>query len=688
MAMSFDQVVQKILGASGLSQDEVMSRIRKKREELGGLITPEGAATIIAKELKIDIGHREPVVRSLKIEDLAPGMSKVDIVGRVARVSEPKEFSRKTGGAGLRGSLLVQDRTGYIRLTLWDEKAKLLHEGKIKKGDAIRVHNAYVKWAIDKQPELGLGNMGEITINPDDPRMKDLPAPAVFSVKIADLKPEMREADVVGRVHSFSQARTFERPDGKSGKVATLTISDPTGSVRISLWDEWADFVDSLRQGDAVKLENASVKVGFKGQTELSLGYRGRIVQNPPEAEKLPQVSRRQLKVSEVEAASPSIELAARVKQIFPLVEFKRSEGKQGKVSSLILADETGTIRASFWDSAADAAQKLKPNDLVLLKNAYSKPGLNGFPEVHIGRNTSVEINPAGVTVSEIQSTNLKISKITPNISSLSVVGRVMEISPVKDFKRADGSSGKVASVKIADETGAMRVSLWNEQASRAEEIKVGDVVKFVDAYSLLSVFGTPEVHLSKRGRIELNPSGVSLPKTEELKDTSPKAPRLRIVEIQRDGSRVETRGTIAHVFHRRPIFDVCPNCGTSIGNGDTSLVCEECGKIVTPEHKSILSFLLDDGTDNIRVTLFGKVAEQILGEDAEQSFQSLKMNPDLAKFYEKIGLVGKEILVAGTVRHDKFTDQLEIRGYEVKTPDPKEEARVLLQSIGSGNLA
>ncbi len=688
MATSFDEVVQKILQASGLSQDEVMSRIRKKREELGGLITPEGAATIIAKELKVDMGQRAPVVRSLKIEDLAPSMSKVDIVGRVARVSEPKEFSRKTGGAGLRGSLVVQDQTGYIRLTLWDEKAKLLQDGKIKKGDAIRVHNAYVKLAIDKQLELGLGNRGEITINPDDPRIKDLPAPAESSVKIVDLKPEMREADVVGRVHSFSQARTFERQDGKSSRVATLTISDSTGSVRVSLWDEWADFVDDLKYGDAVKLENASVKVGFRGQTELSLGYRGRIVKNPPQADKIPEISRRQLKVSEVEAASPSIELAARVKQSFPLVEFKRSDGKQGKVMSVILADETGTIRASFWDAAADIAQKLKPNDLILLKNTYSKPGPNDIPEIHAGRNTSVEINPAGISVPEIQSTNLKISKITPNISSLDVVGMIMEISPVKEFKRADGTSGKVASVKIADETGSTRVSLWNEQASRAEEMKVGDAVKFLDAYSLLSVFGTPEVHLSKRGRIELNPAGESLPKAEELKVTSAKAPRLRIVEIQRDGSRVEVRGTITHVFHRRPIFDVCPNCGASIGSADTSLVCEECGKIVTAEHKSILSFLLDDGTDNIRVTLFGKVAEQILGKDAEQSFQDLKMNPDLANFYDKIGLVGKEILVAGTVRHDKFTDQLEIRGYEVSEPDPKEEARILLQSIGGENVA
>lgn len=684
MAMSFEQIVQKILKAKGMSQDELMALVKKKREELGGLITPEGAATIIAKEFKVDVERIEPEVRKLRIEDLAPGMSKVDIVGRVARIYPPKEFTRKDGKKGLRGSLLLRDTTGAIRLTLWDEKTDILQEGKVMKGDAIVVHNAYVRMAIDKKPELSLGMKGEIS-QVDESQVKELPELGEATVKISDLKPELGEADVVGRVTATSKVRNFERADGTGGKVSTLNVSDGSGSIRVSLWDDWAEVGEKLNYGDAVKLENALVKVGFRGQTELSLGSRGRLVKNPPEAEKIPPITKRLIKVDEVEADMLSLDLAAIVKRIFPQVEFTRKDGSNGRVVSLILADETGTIRASFWDSAADLVRDVKENDKISLKNAYSRRGLNEAPEIHVGRNTSVEINPVGVEVGEPGLARVKIEKIEPNMESLEVAGRVLETSLVREFKRSDGSQGKVSSMTIADETGSVRVSLWNEHAAEVSGVKVGDVVKLADVYSSLGLFGLPEIHLGRRGRMDVNPAGEVVPQAEQVKVTEVKLPRLRVGEIDRERMRIETRGTVVHVFHRRPIFDVCPNCGSGLGNVDTSLVCEECGKVVSPEHRLVISFLLDDGTGNIRVTLFGKVAEQLLGMSTDQVFQRTKENPDVAALYDSFGLVGKEFLVTGVVRHDKFTDQLELRGYDVRAPEPKEEAKLLLQNLRAG---
>jgi replication factor A1 len=681
MAMSFDEIVQKIVDGAGLSHDDLMEKIKRKREDLGGLVTPEGAASIIAKELKIDIGRGELAVRTLHIEDLAPEMSKIDIIARVVRVQEPKEFQRKDGETGLRGGLLLGDKTGFIRLVLWDEKAAVLRERQITKGDAVRVHNAYVKMAIDKQPELNLGSRGTITVNPDDPAVKDLPVFVGTAVKISELKPEMREADVIGRVTATSKVRTFERQDGGSGKVSTVTVADSTGSIRVSLWDEWAGFAERLSQGDVIKLENAMVKVGFRGQTELSLGSRGRIVQNPAEAADVPPISMRPLKINEIEADMPSLDLVARVRRSFPTTEFKRTDGTMGKVSSLVLVDETGTIRASFWDSATDVVKDLKGNEIISLKNVYSRTGLGEVPEVHVGRNSTVEINPPGVDVSE-QPALTKIEKIEPNMQSLDVVGKVLGVYPLKEFTRADGSPGKVSSVKIADETGPIRVSLWNENAPRVSEMKEGDVVKFTDVYSTLGLGGMPELQMSRRGKVEINPPGEKMPFVDETKTAAPSLPRSRIGEIEREGVRVKTRGTVVHVFHRKPLFTVCPSCGASLGGAEASLACPECGKTVAPEKRLIVSFLLDDGTDNIRVSLFGKVAEQLLQMNADQVFKIFNETPDLVQFYDKIGLRGKEILVTGTARHDKFSDQLELRGYEVSAPDPKEEAKILLQEI------
>jgi replication factor A1 len=674
-------MVEKILSNSGLGRDELMARIHNKQKELGGFVTMEGAANIVAREIGIVLEHREPEVQALHIENLVPGISKVNIVARVVRIQEPREFQRPSGASGWVGGLLLRDGTGQIRLTLWNDQTSIIREGKIRKGDIVLVQNAYVRQGFDKQAELNLGTRGSITVNPDDPRAAELPPLEEVAVKISDLKLEMAEVDISGRVVAVSDCRVFERPDKTTGKVSTLILTDSTGQVRVSLWDEWAEFSKSLKRGDAVKLENAVVRHGLGDRVELSLDSRGRLIQLS-QATELPEPVERPLKLEEIEADMPALDIIARVKRILPLHEFRRNDGSTGKVASVILADETGTIRASFWGEVAALTQKIQPNDVVLLRNAYSRVGLGGRVEIHASGATRVEINPSGVSVGEPKPSRMKIGELEPNLDAIEVVGRVIEITKPREFTRPDGGCGKVASIFIGDSSGTTRVSLWNEQAEKVGEMKVGDVLKLTDCYSTLGLFGQPELHLSSHGRIELNPVGEKLPPIDVVSATAPKVERLKLSEIEKEGIRVQVRGTIVQVFHRRPIFDTCPNCGRSLGSVDTSLLCEECGKVVTPEHRVVLSFLIDDGSDNIRVALFGKVAEQFLGMDAKQVFELFKSTPDLAEFYSKLNLVGREVVITGTTRQDKYFNQLELRASEVHVPDPKQEARLMLERL------
>jgi replication factor A1 len=679
--MNFEQMVQRILESSGLSRDEVMSRIRAKQEELGGFVTLEGAANIVARELGIVFERREPETRSLRIEDLLPGMSKVELLARVVRVQEPREFQRPGGKSGQVGSMVLQDSTGEIRLVLWDEKAEILKQGGLKKGDIVRVQGAYVRQGLDRKPELSLGARGSIVLCPDHPLAEELPPLSRSRMKIAELSPQMIEVDVAGRVVTTSEVRSFDRPDGTTGKVATLILMDGTGQVRVSLWDEWAELAKELNRGEVVMLENAVVKAGPAGGLELSLGSGGRLVRNPPGISDLPELRERPLKIAEVEPDMRSLDLAARVRRVLPLREFKRSDGSTGRVLSVVLADDTGALRASFWDHAAELAQKLRANDVVLLRNAYTRSGLGGRPEIHAGRATQVEINPPGVEVAGPQPQPLKIKDLEPNLEAVEVVGRIVELSGWREFTRPDGSRGKVASLVLGDDSGTVRVSLWQEHAEKAERMKVGDVVRLVDAYTTLGAFGQTELHLGRQGQLELNPA-LELPEVALGESSVPGPERVAISQVDREGMRVEVRGTVIQVFHRRPIFEVCPSCGRSVGGLETSLICEECGKQVVPEHRAVVSLLLDDGTGNIRVALFGRVAERLLGMGAQQVFEALKANPDLAAFYGGLGLVGRELLVSGVSRRDRYFDQLELRAQDFQIPDPLREATMLLKRL------
>jgi replication factor A1 len=682
--MSFDDMVKTILERAKLSRDELMSKIRQKQDELSGFITPEGAAIIVGRELGVEFAKREPEVRELTIDDLTAGMSGVDIVGRVVRIYEPRSFQRVDGSQGRVGSLMIQDRTGKVRVVLWDDKVSLLEEGKINKGTAIKIRGAYVRNGIDQKPEINVGTRSSLLIEPDDPRVANLPPLMEAKVRICDLKPELGEVDIVGRVVAVSEPRAFDRPGGE-GKVSTIMLMDETGCARVSLWDSKAELVQSIKRGDIVKLENASVRRGLRDRAELHVGGRGRVILNPPEAAaaELPPLVERPLKIEQVETDMQTLDLVARVRRKFDAQEFKRDDGSMGKVMSVILADETGTIRASFWGSAVEIARKLSVGDVVFIRNAYTRAGLAGRPEVQIGRATSIEVNPAGVSVGELKPSRIKIGELETGMDALEVVGRVIEVSRAREFTRADGTKGKVATLGIGDETGTTRLSLWQEAADQVEKVKVGDIIRVTNCYGALGLYGQPELHLGKGGSIEVNPPiEEELPQADVLSIMVATPERVSIGAIEKEGLRVQVRGTIVRVFHRRPLFDVCPLCGRSLGSVDHSLLCEECGKVVRPEHRVVVSFLVEDGTGTIRAVLFGKVAEKLLGMDAQKVFKLFKQTPDIVELYNKLNILGKEVAITGTTRYDKYFNQLEIRASDVELPDPKQEARALLEKI------
>jgi replication factor A1 len=683
--MSFDDMVKVILERAKVSRDELMSKIRQKQDELSGFITSEGAAIIVGRGLGVEFVKKEPEVRELTIDDITAGMSGVDIVGRVTRIYEPRNFQRVDGSQGKVGSLMIQDQTGQVRVVLWDDKVSLLDEGKLNKGAAIQIRGAYVRNGIDQKPEINVGTRSSLLIEPDDPRVQNLPPLMEAKVRICDLKPELGEVDIIGRVVAVSEPRTFDRPGREVGKVSSIMLMDGTGYARVSLWDEKAELVRNIKRGDIVKLENASVRRGLRDRAELHAGGRGRLILNPPEAAaaELPPLVERPLKIEQIETDMQTLDLVARVRRKFNMQEFKRDDGSMGKVMSVILADETGTVRTSFWGNAVELAKKLSIGDIVSIHNAYTRAGLASRPEVQIGRATSIEINPAGISVGELKPSRIKIGELDAGMDALEVVGRVIEVSRAREFTRADGSKGKVATLGIGDETGITRLSLWQDVADEAEKIKVGDTIKATNCYGALGLHGQPELHLGRQGSIEVNPSiEEELPQADVLLMAVVAPERVSIGALEKEGLKVQVRGTIVRVFQRRPLFDVCPLCGRSLGSVDHSLLCEECGKVVTPEHRVVVSFLAEDGTGNIRAVLFGKVAEKLLGMDARQVFELFKQTPDIAEFYNKLNILGKEIAITGTTRYDKYFNQLEIRASDVEILEPKQEARALLEKI------
>ena len=251
-------------------------------EKYSGMLSREGAAFMVAKELKVELSLEKRISEKKAIESLQAGMSNVDLEVTIVQAFQAKSFE-KNGRKGKMLSLVVSDATGEIRLTLWHEQAKLFEEQKIEKGAKIALHNCRVQEFQEKK-QLSLDYNGKLELL-ENGTQKSV-------AKIEELKEGMQNIDILARVVRAFPARKFVR-ENKEGKVAGFEISDGKDSIRASAWNELAEEVERLSQNDLIKIENAYAKQGLRG-IEVHLGWQARIIKEPKTSEKIPEIAQRQ----------------------------------------------------------------------------------------------------------------------------------------------------------------------------------------------------------------------------------------------------------------------------------------------------------------------------------------------------------------------------------------------------------
>lgn len=190
--MDFEEIVSKIISKSGLSKDEVEKRILEKQNELSNLISKEGAAYIIAKELGLDIFPK--VERRLEIQNVVPMIRDLKLSGRIVRVFEAREFESK-GRIGKVASVILGDSTGTIRLTLWDDQTELVE--KLQPGMAIETFGAYSRDNRIGGVEIRLGKKGGVKI------LENTTLPTLEEIQKA---PQMRAKNYIGTLKEGESA--------------------------------------------------------------------------------------------------------------------------------------------------------------------------------------------------------------------------------------------------------------------------------------------------------------------------------------------------------------------------------------------------------------------------------------------------------------------------------------------------
>ncbi len=91
-------------------------------------------------------------------------------------------------------------------------------------------------------------------------------------MKIAELKPGMRRVDVSGKIMNIDGPRDVQTKFGP-GQVATATLQDDSGTVKVTLWNE---NISKVALNDSVQIENGYVD-SFRGELQLNVGRYGKL---------------------------------------------------------------------------------------------------------------------------------------------------------------------------------------------------------------------------------------------------------------------------------------------------------------------------------------------------------------------------------------------------------------------------
>ncbi len=227
----------------------------------------------------------------------------------------------------------------------------------------------------------------------------------------------------------------------------------------------------------------------------------------------------------------------------------------------------------------------------------------------------------------------IKIAQMVPGMRRINLIGKIIELAPIREYNK-NGRSGKIGSFVLADDTSNVRTVLWDE--NHIDLIGKGSIKMDVVVEIGNASIRNGELHLGSFSEIKVSKKKIDNVVTE-------KPVFVKKVKDFNIGDNVASRAFIVNIFEPK-FFEVCPECRRKAINGN----CNDHGQI-KPEKRSLLSLVIDDGSDNIRCTIFHDELEKII---------SMKELENLELFVVKRKeLLGKEMIVKGQVRKNQMFD-------------------------------
>ena len=567
-----------------------------------------------------------------KIADIEPE-TKVNIIARIIRIPTIRSYE-KNGKEGKVASLELQDDSGQISYTLWNKNVELIEDLKLEDGDTVKILQAQARERPNRDGE------NEISLTHWDGRIikgdYDVPEIQQEFLPIGDLS-EQRDVSIIGVVSRLQDIRVFTRKtDNTEGKLRNFDVRDSTGEIRVTVWGD--DTNIAINKGDFIKVIGGDVRYDQYTQSQYSMNtnFNTQITVNPENLsiEKLDELDgiRNELHPVSIgqiqfdyDEDGVEIDIIGRILSLEDPREFQRDDSTVGIVRSALFADESGKVRLSFWNEKAEGDYAV--GEAYRIENARTRLGMYSV-DLNIGGGSRIirlsEEQASAMFIPELATLEKaiydykKIEDLDEDEEDTVIIGRVIELNEIRNFDRDNGDTGSVRNIEIADDTGSIRVVLWDKDANM--DLEMGQPLKLQN----------PRLSLDMDNRLQATVSGgttVLEPSEKELEDLPSQDELMEsifvaksIESLTEDDTNVHITATIKEVFPDKILLKRCPNCRESVEESEDEYICDNCGHTFDePKYTLMIPTRVEDDTGEISVTFFGNLAEELIDMSQEE---------------------------------------------------------------------
>ncbi len=605
-----EEIVSEIMAQhKGLRREEVNALIEAKRADSKGLLSEQGAARLVAEELLVQMEAESQAMMDL--QNVVPGLNDVTVTVRVMMSWPPQSFQRRDGTVGQVMRFAIADKTGQAVVVAWDKKADEISKLNELQGQIVRIEHAYTREGLSGRPELHLGERSAFVLNPSGSELGEIPEFHELLNTIAQITEETSEINLQGIVQAEPRSHAFQR-NGREGLVTRTILADSTGSMQVVFWNERAADVEGLKSGDLIRVLHARARKNNAGNLEVHVESRSQVTVLERAPSERPQSTAPVMKLRDLKGGMMGQTIRVQVVRKNEVREVKRLTGETVKVGRILVGDDTALAALSLWDTAADITSQVKEGDVfvvqgVSVRERYGEISLNA------GKNSQIQIEATAENAEPVSAIR-KVSELENAKNLVGVEGTLIEEPTVREVLTSQGENVQVGTLRLGDDTGDVRVTLWRQNAQLASKLRKGMKVR---------IFGL-RVRTGLGDATELSSGPVTVLELVQGMAQRPAWQDIKQIIALKEGESLWVRGLVLETPEAFTYL-ACAKCNQRFNIHADEIACGSCGYSGQPQIRLAMKMKLDDGTGVLDVQADMHELDQILGESAAWTVKEMK---------------------------------------------------------------